>query len=90
MFSQSNLRALLSTEKMAGFLRKEFASLIRLQIYDIAIAVFEYFANFFQIFFFEGAGAQSFSVISHLSFSISGGLSTPLNNIYIYILFNEL
>ena len=56
MFSQSNLRVLLSTEKMAGFLRKEFASLIRLQIYDIAIAVFEYFANFF-IFF---RGVQSF------------------------------
>ena len=46
---------------MAGFLRKEFASLIRLQIYDIAIAVFEYFANFFQIFFRGAAGAVIFS-----------------------------
>ena len=61
MFSQSNLRVLLSTEKMAGFLRKEFASLIRLQIYDIAIAVFEYFANFFQNFFRGAAGAVIFS-----------------------------
>ena len=61
VFSQSNLRALLSAEKMAGFLRKEFASLIRLQIYDIAIAVFEYFANFFLKIFSRCGGAVIFS-----------------------------
>jgi len=74
MFSQSNLRVLLSTEKMAGFLRKEFASLIRLQIYDIAIAVFEYFANFFY-FFSRRSVIWSFShlVIWSFAFWIGGG-----------------
>jgi len=88
MFSQSNLRVLLSTEKMAGFLRKEFASLIRLQIYDIAIAVFEYFANFFQIFFFEVRRRSHFQSLVICHFQFLDCHSTPLNNIY--ILFNEL
>ena len=56
---------------MAGFLRKEFASLIRLQIYDIAIAVFEYFANFF--IFFRGVQSFSHLVIWSFAFWIGGG-----------------
>ena len=59
---------------MAGFLRKEFASLIRLQIYDIAIAVFEYFANFFQKIFFSRCGGRSHFqslVICHFQFLVA-------------------
>ena len=84
MFSQSNLRALLSTEKMAGFLRKEFASLIRLQIYDIAIAVFEYFANFFYFFFaaFSHLVIWSFGHL-HFGLVVEVGIKYILYIIYI-------